>query len=380
MPEPRRSAVGVAPAVHGGLDFEELRRLGLGPDDVLDFSANVNPYGPSPAVREALATVPLNRYPDRDALTLRGTLSRFLDTPPESILVGNGSSELIWLIAVTFIGRDDTVFVIGPTYAEYARSSRLMGGRVATWLARAGDGFAVDGAVITRELDRWRPKVVFLCNPNNPTGVVIAPDTIWNWARRLPTTLFVVDEAYQPFAPGLRSVAEWTAENLLVVRSMTKDFALAGLRLGYALGPESLIETLRRAQPPWSVNALAQAAGVAALGDPAHRTRSLAQLHQASGVLVAGLLRLGLCPVPSAVPFFLVPVADAGAFRGVMLRRGILVRDCASLGLPAHVRIATRLPEENERLLGAIEESGLGARSRIQSLQSAGGATCPQEC
>jgi histidinol-phosphate/aromatic aminotransferase/cobyric acid decarboxylase-like protein len=137
---------------------------------------------------------------------------------------------------------------------------------------------------------------------------------------------------------------------------MTKDYGLAGLRLGYAVGPEPVVEALRRVQPPWSVNALAQAAGAAALGDAAHRERSLQQLRRDKEALVAALGRLGLAPVPSSVVFFLVRVGDGTAFRQALLARRILVRDCASFGLPQHVRISTRRPEENERLLDAVRE------------------------
>jgi histidinol-phosphate/aromatic aminotransferase/cobyric acid decarboxylase-like protein len=135
---------------------------------------------------------------------------------------------------------------------------------------------------------------------------------------------------------------------------MTKDFGLAGLRLGYAVGDEEVLELLRTVQPPWSVNAMAQAAGTAALGDPAHRQRSLELLAQAKEDLTLGLARLGLTPVPSATHFFLVRVGDGAAFRQALLRRGVLVRGCTSFALPGHVRIATRRPEENERLLAAI--------------------------
>ncbi len=145
-------------------------------------------------------------------------------------------------------------------------------------------------------------------------------------------------------------------DNLLVLGSMTKDFGLAGLRLGYAVGDERLLARLQEVQPPWSVNALAQAAGVTALRDLAHRERSLQRLTQAKQELVEGLNRLGLWPVPSATHFFLVPVDNAAAFRLALLRRGVLVRDCTSFGLPTYVRMATRMSEENERLLAVIRE------------------------
>ncbi len=356
LPEPRRQTGEVAPAVHGGLDFLEIQALGLQPEDTLDFSANVNPYGPSPAVRAALAKAPVDRYPDREALVLRAALADFLGVPVRQIVVGNGASELIWLTALAFVRPGDPILVVGPTYSEYARAARLMAGRVQGWQAHAEDGFAPDADAIARDIQRLRPRVVFVCNPNNPTGATLPAEAVGNWARQHADTLFVVDEAYLPFAPDLRSALELAAVNVLVLRSMTKDFALAGLRLGYSVGPAALADTLRRAQPPWSVNTLAQAAGVAALGDVAHRDCSLVLLGRARESLLAGLSELGLRSVPSAVPFFLVRVGDGTAFRSALLSRGMLVRACASFGLPGHVRIATRRPEENERLLAAIRE------------------------
>ncbi|MFQ5856527.1 MAG: pyridoxal phosphate-dependent aminotransferase [Anaerolineae bacterium] len=189
------------------------------------------------------------------------------------------------------------------------------------------------------------------------TGIILPPEFIATWAHAHPQTLFVVDEAYLRFAPGLRSTLTVDEENILVLRSMTKDYALAGLRLGYAVGHEAVIAALARVRPPWNVNALAQAAGVAALSDEAHLQRSLSRLAEAKQALVAGLSELGLVPLPSAVHFFQVPVGDGAAFRRVLLSHGILVRDCASFGLPAYVRIATRRPEENAHLLNALRST-----------------------
>jgi histidinol-phosphate aminotransferase len=231
-----------------------------------------------------------------------------------------------------------------------------MGGRLSTWLAREKTRFAVEPMKIAEVLASLRPRLVFLCNPNNPTGAVLAPDTIAEWARQHRQTLFVIDEAYLPFAAGLDSALAFATENVVVLHSMTKDFGLAGLRLGFAVGDERLIEMLGCLQPPWSVNAMAQAAGIAALVDLAHRQRSLERLAHDSLELAGSLARLGLAPLPSATHFFLVRVGDAAAFRSALLSLGILVRDCASFGLPEYARIATRRREENERLLAAVRE------------------------
>lgn len=353
---PRTEILATPPAYHGALDYAELEQLGLNPDDILDFSVNSNPFGPSPRVRQAVAAVPLDRYPDRESLALRRGLAARLGLLPEQIFAGNGAAELLWLVSFAFIRPGDPVLVIGPTFGEYSRTAALMAAQVHTWQARPEDDFAVNPEAVARQLDRLSPRLVFLCNPNNPTGRLLPVEVIAGWARACPAALFVVDEAYLAFAPPAKSALTVAADNLLVLRSMTKDYALAGLRLGYAASTNrNLVGALARGRPAWNVNALAQAAGVAALEDPEHLNRCMAALGRSKKELVAGLQALGLEPVPSDTHFFLVPVKNAAAWRGALLRQGVLVRDCASFGLPGYVRIAARRPEENTRLLAAVQ-------------------------
>lgn len=354
--EPRSPVWDVPLAVHGAPDHAELRRLGLRPAEVLDFSANINAYGPSPAVHDAIARTPLDRYPDNEALALRAALAEHLGVSPQRILAANGSSELIWLTSLAFLRPLDRVLVLGPTFAEYARVAALMGARLRTRFAREKNGFALSLQEVSDDLARWRPRLVFLCNPNNPTGTILDTHAFSEWARAYPHTLFIVDESYLAFVPGLISAVDASRDNVLVLRSMTKDFALAGLRLGYAVGEEKLIASLARVRPPWGVNALAQAAGVAALRDQEHLLHSLELLATAKSELMAALAALGMQVLPSAAPFFLVRIGDGAAVRLASLRRGILVRDGASFGLPAYIRICTRRPEENARLVAAIRE------------------------
>jgi len=356
-PSPRPEVLATPFDQHGALDYRELEHANLNPEHMLDFSVNSNPYGPSPAVREVLENVPLDRYPDRESLALRRALSAHWRIPTGQILTANGTSELIWLTALAFVRPGDVVWIAGPTFGEYARAASLMGARIETWTAPRETGFAVDAGQIDESLARTRPRLAFLCTPNNPTGALTPPEAIQTWAAAHPNTLFVIDEAYIQFVDGLASAANLGAENVLVLRSMTKDYALAGLRLGYALGNEAVIGALARVQPPWSVNALAQAAGVAALGDQHHLCESMRRLRQAKPPLVDGLHALGLPPLPSATHYFLVKVGDGAAFRRALMSKHTLVRDCASFGLPDYVRIATRRPEENARLLAAIQET-----------------------
>jgi len=346
----------VDPAVHGALDFAELERLGLDPKDVLDFSVNSNPFGPTPLVWEAMRSTPLERYPDRESIALRRALSKRLDVLPEQILIGNGTAELIQLTTFACLQKEDHALVLEPTFGEYERCIRLRGGNLHHWRATPENGFIPNPGEIEKKLGEQKMRLVFICNPNNPTGQVLLLEALNEWARAFPDTLFVVDEAYLAFVPEMQSAVSLHCKNILVLRSMTKDYAIAGLRLGYATGDETVITMLTDLRPAWNVNALAQAAGLAALQDETHLAKTLAELRAENIVLVSGLKELGYEPVPSQTHYFLMPVGNGAQFRQKLLQRGILVRDCASFGLPSYVRIATRTPDENVRLLRTLRE------------------------
>ena len=349
----------VDPAVHGALDFAELERLGLDPNEVLDFSVNSNPFGPTPRVWEAIQSTPLERYPDRESIALQRALSKRLDVLPEQILVGNGTAELIHLTTLACLQEGDHALVVEPTFGEYERCIHLRGGNLHRWRAAPEDRFLPHVKEIEKTLSVEKMRLAFICNPNNPTGQVLPLEVLNQWSRAFPNTLFVVDEAYLAFVPEMRSSASLHCKNILILRSMTKDYAIAGLRLGYAVGDKTVIAALMNLRPAWNVNALAQAAGLAAVQDEAHLTKTLAELRSEKLALISGLKELGYGPVPSQTHYFLMPVGNGAQFRQKLLQRGILVRDCTSFSLPSYVRIATRKPEENTRLLYALTEMQL---------------------
>ncbi len=355
-PAPRPAVQALQDVAHGALDFAELEQHHLSADQVLDFSTNTNPYGAAPRVRAALSSTPIDRYPDREALALRRALALQLGVAPENILAGNGSAELLWLTALAYLDAGQTALVIGPTFGEYARAAALMGAHVDEWRAAPENGFAVNIAAVQSQLSRQIYRLVFLCNPNNPTGQTLPVEHLAEWATTWPQTLFVVDEAYIAFCPAMPSAIHLHLPNLLILRSMTKDYALTGLRLGYAVGDERVIAALSKTRPPWNVNTMAQTAGIAALQDASHINESIIRLQQSCQALTTALRQRGYTVIPSAVHFFLVHVGDGARFRAALRSRGVLVRDCASFGLPEYVRIAARQPEENQRLLAALDE------------------------
>jgi histidinol-phosphate aminotransferase len=341
----------IEPATHGALDFAELERLGIQPDDVLDFSVNSNPFGPPPQVWDAIRQTPLERYPDRESIALRRALAERLEVSPEQILVGNGTAELIQLAAFAFLQKRDHALIVEPTFGEYERSVRLMKANVHRWRAVSKNGFIPSVEKIYKRLCQRKMQIVFLCNPNNPTGQVVSNDVLRAWADEFPKTTFIVDEAYLAFVGGMPSAISLKRKNILTLRSMTKDYAIAGLRLGYAVGAPRIIEAMKNLRPAWNVNALAQAAGLASLQSEKYVSETLAKLRGEKEALVSGLKELGYKPVPSQTNYFLLPVRNGEQFRAELLKHGIAVRDCASFGLPSYVRIAARKSEENIRLL-----------------------------
>ncbi|MHB9022703.1 MAG: pyridoxal phosphate-dependent aminotransferase [Armatimonadota bacterium] len=340
-------------SVHGGLDARELAQFGLSPDEVIDFSANQSPLGPSPRVAASIARAEIEHYPDRDALPLASAIARHHGLLPEQVVVGNGSTELIRLLAQLALQPGEETLELSSTFGEYAVATRLAGGIPRQFEIQPEATFTGDD--LRRFLRAQRPRICWLCSPNNPTGHALPPDEIAAAVHSVPETLFVLDEAYCDLLP----VPQWSPEllaggNLLVVRSMTKAWGLAGLRLGYTLGSAEGMRILRTAKPPWNVNACAQEAGIAALSDSAHYANTISLLREQKAAVTHALQEMGWRVLPSAAAFFLVKVGDAGRTRRHLLSRGCLVRDCASFGLPEYIRISPRLPEQNACLLSAF--------------------------
>jgi histidinol-phosphate aminotransferase len=362
MSSPRYAVLALAPAVHGARDYAELKHLNLSPDEVIDFSANSNPYGPHPAVlqavSEAVSAAALARYPDRDCLALRAAIAAADHVPVENILPGNGATELIHLIALAFASSNRRSLVLCPTFGEYARAAQLLGGSIYNHHPQTYANLRLYPDDVVAIIRRVQPDIIWLCNPNNPTGQVWTPDELAHLYTADPDRriLWVIDESYRHFVDpdsgtDFIALSEWPS-NLIRLRSLTKDYSLAGLRLGYAIATPEIIRALSLAQPSWSVNSLAQAAGVAALQPEVitWRQQTLTQLRHHAAALWADLVNLGLTVLPTATTFALVTVGNAAAFRRYMLEHGLLVRDCTSFGMPGHVRIASLRPEENRRL------------------------------
>ena len=355
--------------VHGGVKPSQLRALGLRPEDVVDFSASVSPIGLPNGVWDAMRQVDLGAYPDPACLELRESLSQTLPPfrgepiPVERMIVGNGSTEIIHLLARVYLSdlgsdREPSVFQLTPTYGEYTGACRQVGAVVSSFEATSNPSFCWDIVKAAQRIIQERPRLVFVCNPNNPTGVYLGLEEIEPLAEAAAAcgALLVIDEAYLSFVnDSWDSMGLPALDNVVLLRSMTKDYALTGLRLGYAIASENVIANLQAFQPDWSVNGLAQAAGLAALADTEYLPRARQAVDQAKSLLSDRLDRLSLTVHPSAANFLLVKVGDASVWHDKLMRLGLFVRDCTSFGLPEHIRIGIRSMADCQRLIEAME-------------------------
>ena len=345
--------------VHGGANIAELRALGLRPEDVLDFSASINPLGAPRCAIEAMNGVDIAAYPDTECTELRETLAERLGVSTAQILVGNGSTELIHLTARAYLGKGSQAVIFSPTFGEFHAACAMQGADVAEIRARESTEFAWDIPRAVEIIAEQSPSLVFLCNPNNPTGRYLNADDVRRIADAVPSDgLLLLDEAYLPFVD-----ARWDSlpllglGNVALLRSMTKDYALTALRLGYMLAPPDVVERIKARQHSWTVNGLAQAAGVAALADTRHVADGRMAVQAAKRYLTDELSALELRFAPSAANFVPVNVGNAKTLRQSLLERhGIIVRDCASFGLPEHIRIGVRTLDDCKRLVAALRE------------------------
>lgn len=352
---PKRAIAGLKNCVHGGINHAELKALGIDPKEVLDFSVCTNPFMPPPGVKEKMSAIPVEQYPDSKATELRERLSERLGMSPENILVGSGTTELIRLIALTYLRQGDTVLLLEPTYGEYEVACRLAGAKLLKHRARERNNFTPEIAEVSGLIRQHHPGAAFICNPNNPTGKYFPKNDIEKVLDEMDDSLLVLDEAYIDFVEATWNPFYLTERgNVVVLRSMTKDYGLPGLRLGYAVARKEIIDSLRPALPPWNVNAIAQKVGIAVLEKEEYLRQSLRQVWEAKRFLITELARLGFKALPSDANYFLIKTGNAAGFRRSMLKQGILVRDCTSFGLPEFIRIAPRTLPECEKLIAAI--------------------------
>ncbi len=357
MLRPKPNIAKLPPVTHGGINYAELARLGIAPEDVLDFSVSTNPFGPPPGIKKVLNQVAINRYPNSDCTELKQALAGRLGIPSRNLIIGSGSTELIRLAVTAYLGAGDVAIIPRPTYSEYETACYLFGVRVLHQQMTEEANFQLNVAETVALVRKHQPKGIFLCNPNNPTGQYLSKQEVEAILAAAGDGLVLLDEAYLAFTEGTWSSLDLIrGGNLVIVRSMTKDYALAGLRLGYAVADESIISVLRQVRPPWNVSSLAQAAGIFVLKADGYVEKCAGKIREAKEFLVKELCNMGFSPLPSQANFFLVKVGDAARFSQALLKKGMLVRDCSSLGLPDYIRLAPRTMSQCRRLITAMKE------------------------
>lgn len=360
MLQPKPNIEKLMPATHGGINHLELEKLSISAEDALDFSVSINPFGPLPGIREALSQAPIDRYPDSEATELRLSLSKKFKMSADNLLVGSGSTELIRLITIAYFGAEDSVIIPQPTYSDYEIACQLVSAKVLKQPMLESNSFRLNIDETLDLIKKHKPKGIFLCNPNNPTGGYLSREEVKKILSVAKDSLVVLDEAYIAFTENTwQSTDLIDSNNMIIVRSMTKDYALAGLRLGYAIAPEPIISVLKQVKPPWNVSSVAQAAGVFALKADNYLKDCQRKVKEAKDFLITELRAIGLSPLPSQTNFFMVKVRNATRFRQALLGKGLLVRDCSSFGLPDYIRLAPRTIAECQRLVTAIKETGV---------------------
>lgn len=336
---------------HGGKNTRELKSLGVSPKDVLDLSANVSPFGTPAPVLKAIRETDVSVYPDPHCIELRGALAKCEGVDVWNVLAGNGSSELIRLAAQAFAGKG--ALIAGPTFAEYTDACKGLSVPFKEIRADEKSGF-------TPDFSKWRgnPSAIFLCNPNNPTGVYLPQRNVEKLTNLFPQATLIIDEAFVHFPAHAWDSVKFAMKrnNVLLIRSLTKLYAMPGIRLGYAIGDRALIGRMAALQPTWSVSGPAQAAGLAALKEKEYPSNVIKEAIKNRAALRESFIKLGLKVVDSQTNFLLVKVGNAAEFKKeLLLKHKILVRDCASFGLSEYARIAAGDSDSCKKLVSAVK-------------------------
>ncbi|MBL7031889.1 MAG: threonine-phosphate decarboxylase [Nitrospira sp.] len=345
---------------HGGNIYRVSEETGIPASELMDFSASINPLGIPDMVKEAIRTELDNlvHYPDPDVSELKQTLAQYHNIDPVTIICGNGSTELIYLIPKAL--RPKTVLITSPAFSEYEKACELNDKfQISNFKLKEENGFKIIPSDFIKAMQGC--DMAFLCNPNNPTGDLLSKEEVIGIAEaaRELKCLLVVDEAFIDFCPA-DSVIGHIAGNpyLIVLRSMTKFYAITGLRAGYGVFHPELIERVMEFKEPWTMNTLAQKAAVAAIADRGYAERTMAVIRNEKEFIENGLRDIGIEFLPSAVNFYLLRTGNSGQIYQGMKEKGIIVRDCSNFrGLEDFfIRAAVRSRRENEMLMSGLSK------------------------
>ena len=342
-----------------GKPIEEVKR-DLGLSDVIKLASNENPLGPSPKAIEAMKNLAarVGLYPEGSCFELRHSLAKFLDVAPEMLTFGAGADEVIRYIGVALLEDADEVVMAKTTFSQYEAATTVMD----------CPGHYVPLKDFTYDLDAMlekvnqRTKLFFITNPNNPTGTILGSAAVQRVLDRLPERcLVVLDEAYYEYADDLnytRSL-DWVREgrNVVLLRTFSKIYALAGLRVGYGVAPAGIVDLIERVRLPFNVSSMAQAAAVASLSDPDQVSRSREQNSRSKKYFYRELDAMGITYTPTQANFLWICTGrDCKTVFAELLKRGVIVRTGDIFGCPEHIRVTTGTDEENVRFIKALRE------------------------
>ncbi|MCF0253060.1 MAG: histidinol-phosphate transaminase [Duodenibacillus sp.] len=351
----------ISPYVAGKPIDETAREYGLDVNSIVKLASNENPFGMPPSARKALAEAPLSatRYPDGNARRFREAVAAHMGVAPDWVIAGNGSDEILGLVARLVLQPGSKCVYSQYSFSVYELSAQENGAECVCVPAR---GFAVDLEAMAAAVDA-DTRLVFITNPNNPTGLVLPAADIEAFVARVPGDCVVVlDEAYVHYMPREARVDAVGLvrrhPNVLVARTFSKAYGLAGIRAGFAVAQPAMIEMLNRIRPPFNMNALSQIACAGCIGDEDFLAMVYEENRKGVARLEAFFAAQGLRYLPTQANFILVQVgARAAAVNEGLLRRGVIVRPVRSYGLPDWLRVSVGSPEENDRFMAAFAEA-----------------------
>ncbi|GAB4057713.1 histidinol-phosphate transaminase [Uliginosibacterium sediminicola] len=350
----------ISPYVPGKPVSELAREMGLNEADIVKLASNENPLGMSPKAKAALlaAVEDLARYPDGNGFALKQALAARLGVGLDTLVLGNGSNDVLELVARAFLDENSSGVFAQHAFAVYPLAIQSVGARLIEVPARNfGHDLAAMGDAIAADT-----RVVFIANPNNPTGTFLPGELIESFLKQVsPDVIVVLDEAYNEYlAPAQRyDAVAWLAKypNLVITRTFSKIYGLAGLRIGYAVASPAVADLMNRVRAPFNANSLALAAAEAALADDEFLQQSYETNRQGMAQIIAGLDKLGLQHIPSAGNFLTFKVGDGAGVNLRLLKQGVIVRPIAGYGMPEWLRVSIGSEAENARFLAALEQA-----------------------
>ena len=342
-----------------GKPIEAVKRE-FGLDDVVKIASNENSLGPSPKAVEAMkeAAGEMNQYPDGSCFELREKLSEHLGVKPENLIFGNGGDEVIFYFAQAFLCEDDEIITPDCTFSEYGTSALLMGANIVTVPMKDWE-IDIDGII---EKVTPKTKAVYITNPNNPTGTIISKDRIDYLLSKLPENcILFLDEAYYEYVddPEYTNAVKYVEEdkNVIILRTFSKVYGIAGLRVGYGIAPKRIIDLVEKTRLPFNVNRMAQKAALGALSDTDHVNRSRENNKKGKEFLYAEFDKLGLEYKKTQGNFVWVDVkTDCKELFAKLQRMGVIIRAGAPFGAPTHIRVSVGTERELDKFISALKQ------------------------